>query len=357
MGKYSYSKINLYEQCGFRYKLQYVDGHYINEPSIATDFGTLMHYIMETQGNRIKEYIPVNFDELKEWFINGCDEVEVTTDESGNQKTKVNHIKGINELRETYPTQFYEEDKVGRTYEDKANYFLTTGIYRLKDFLMENPDLEIIATEKPFNVEYNGQLFHGFIDICFKDVNTGKIVVTDYKSYAKPIDAKDLTTPLQFVVYCLALQEEFNTEDFECIYELPLCDIKRQFAGTKGFMKRGLKKLDKILESIASEDYTPNPTPLCHWCPFSRTYINGQPEEAKNLCPYHSNWTRADNKNFSTYADWLGLSEHEAVLESYIKKFSGDVAIAVLEEIPEIIVAKPIPTTRSDGRMVFIRRK
>lgn len=33
--KFSYSKLNTFESCGWKYKLQYVDGHYISADSLA----------------------------------------------------------------------------------------------------------------------------------------------------------------------------------------------------------------------------------------------------------------------------------------------------------------------------------
>ena len=40
---FSYSKLDTFQSCKFKYKLRYLDDHYINTPGIALDFGTAVH--------------------------------------------------------------------------------------------------------------------------------------------------------------------------------------------------------------------------------------------------------------------------------------------------------------------------
>ena len=117
-----------------------------------------------------------------------------------------------------------------------------------------------------------------------------------------------------------ALTELYPSVDINkvrCSYELPLCDTKQE-AGTKGFIKRGNDKIEKLLTRIENGEFAPHPTPLCHWCVFSATKPN-QPEEAKNLCPYFSHWTR-ETKDFSVECEWMGEENHEAILEAFKNK-------------------------------------
>lgn len=300
--RFSYSKLSTYEQCSFKYKLIYEDKHFIQQEAIATDFGTLVHFIEETMAKTIIQYKPLNYKELINLFLEGTIE---------NNKT----IYGVNQLKEKYPETFYEKDKNNLSYEDKANYYINKGIYRLKDFLINNPDFDIIGIEQEFSLEYQGVIFHGVIDRVFKDTVTNTIYIEDIKTYSAPINETELKTPLQFVMYTLAARELYGTEDIICAYELPLISIK-QSAGTKGYVNRGIKKLDKILYNISQKDFEPSPTPLCHWCVFSKTYPN-QPEEAKNLCPYYSKWTR-ENKCFESDYIWMGIENHQKILEDFI---------------------------------------
>ena len=43
----SYSKLGVYEQCPFKFKLRYIDKHYVSSDSIATEFGTAAHQAEE----------------------------------------------------------------------------------------------------------------------------------------------------------------------------------------------------------------------------------------------------------------------------------------------------------------------
>lgn len=296
----SYSKISVVEQCGYKYKLVYVDKHFINQPSIATDFGTLVHYIEENIGNKIKNKESIDYDYFKNLFLVGD-----------------NEVKGIYELKDLYPNEYITPDKNNRTYEDKVNYYLSIGIYRLQNYLTENPNIEIIGTEIPFDYYYKDYKFHGFIDRVFYNHLTKSYIVEDVKTYSAPLEHKDLVTPLQFVIYVKALKNLYsdsNEDTVECYYDLPLCNEKQK-AGTKGYLKRGLQKIDKLLNKIEEKDYKPNPSPLCHWCCFCPTSDN-QPEEAKGLCPYYSHWTK-ENKDMSVENEWMGEDNHEAILEAF----------------------------------------
>ena len=138
----------------------------------------------------------------------------------------------------------------------------------------------------------------------------------DIKTYAVPVESKNLATPLQFVIYTLAMKSLYNVDDTDisCSYDLPFCDIIQE-AGTKGYMKRGTTKLNELLHAIFSQDFTPKPTPLCHWCEFCPTNPDIK-EEAKFLCPYYSLWTR-ENKTHQVASTWKGLENHDAVLLEY----------------------------------------
>lgn len=304
--KFSYSKLNTYEGCAYKYKLQYIDKHFVDSSTIANEFGTLVHLVEETIAkdiiaNNNEPYFMIDDSKYIDLFINGNEEEKVL---------------GIKDLKAKYPEDFYIKDKSGQDYNEKANIYLNFGIYRLRDYLSKNHNLQLIGVEQPFRLEYHNYLFQGFIDRAFKDITTGQIIIEDIKTWSS-IDNHELTTPLQFVFYCLAAEQLYNvsSDTIKCSYELPLAQ-DRYDAGTKGFMKRGLKKIDKLLTAIEEKHFEPKPSPLCYWCIFSKTFPN-QPEEAKNLCPYYCNWTK-DKKDFSSDFVWMGEENHQAILEAFI---------------------------------------
>lgn len=341
MQKFSYSKLSTMEQCPYKYKLIYKDKHFIEDKTIAQDFGTLVHFIEESIG---KEIIKLNYN-FEDININKFIDLCINLDDNENK------VFGMKKLKQLYPEAFNEKDKNNLDYTDKGNIYLEKGIYRLLNFLKNNPNLEIIGLEKEFNLNYENYIFHGFIDRVFRDKYTNDIYIEDIKTYSNSLEKKDLTTPLQFVIYALAAKDLYNIDEdrIHCSYEIPLCDIKQE-AGTKGFIKRGCNKITQILKNIENNVIDPKPSPLCHWCVFSKTFPN-QPEEAKNLCPYYCKWTR-ENKDFSCENDWLGIEAHDKLLEAFINK--QKLSKHVLYEIKGIDIASTIDIG-SERRFLFRR--
>ena len=298
--KYSYSKIDTYEQCHFKFKLQYIDGNYFYSDSIATLFGSEIHEIEETIANNIKNKEAINYIALKNKLI----------------------LK-MAELKYKFPADFEALDKSMRTYQDKAKAYLEKGIYRLENFMKAHPTYEIVGAEIPFKFDFDDEFyFSGFIDRVFKDTATGKYIIQDIKTWAIPAEEEKLKTPLQFVVYSLAVKNMYGvtTDDITCEYDLPICDLVQK-GGTAGYINRGISKLKKLFNSIKAKDFTPKPSPLCHWCNFC-SHNENAPEEGKHLCPYFMHWTK-ENKDFSKENEWHGLENHQKVMEAYQKKYQN----------------------------------
>lgn len=319
MEKFSFSKLSTYSSCPFKFKLQYRDKHFPDSTTLANEFGTLIHYVEETIAKDIiandnEPIFMMNNDKYIDIFLN-CN-----SEDSDNKK-----ILGVKALKLKYgESKFREKDKNGFSYDDKVKAYLDNGINRLQNYLDKNRNLRIVGIEKSFELEHDDYIFHGFIDRVFKDIETGQIIVEDIKTWDS-IDDHDLVTPLQFVLYAIAANKIFDSDDIICRYDLPLID-KKYSAGTNGYIKRGVKKIDKILNEIKSGNFEPRPSPLCHWCVFSPTYIEGQPEDAKNLCPYFCHWTRS-KKDFSIEFEWAGLENHKNVLEAYMNKNKDSIVI------------------------------
>lgn len=298
--KYSYSKLDTYMQCPFKYKLVYIDKKNIYTDSVATLIGTLVHATEENIAKLIQKNEPIDYIKLKNNFI----------------------IK-IAEIEKKFYKDYWTPDKNGVLYKDKIYFYLDKGIYRLEKFMKEHPTYKIVGIEQEFLFDYETAKvkkckFKGFIDRVFYDTATDKYIIQDIKTYAEPISDEKLTTPLQFVFYTLAADNLWGAKENQiiCQYDLPFLDLT-QDAGTKGYMTRGKAKLEKLFGSIDNKDFKPNPTPLCHWCIFCQTNPN-QPEAAKHLCPYYSHWTR-ENKTFKTENEWQGMENHKLVLEHYLK--------------------------------------
>lgn len=276
--RYSYSKLSTFEQCPYKYKLVYVDKHEIKGDSIATEVGTAIHAAEEEIGKSLMAHGSPDYGAIASSIM-----------------------ALMPSLEERYPKDFLLPDKSGRTYAQKIEGYLASGIHRLEDRLKANPSLEIVGLEKEFEASANGRTFHGFIDRVLHDKTDDSYIIEDIKTYPKPIEQKGLHTPLQHVIYTLALMQEVDGR-IRCAYDLPFCNLTQDV--DEGYLGRGLNELGRLFGELGRTDYRPNPSPLCHWCVFSRTYPD-QPEEARGLCPFYSLWTR-QNKTREVNERWEG---------------------------------------------------
>lgn len=300
--KFSYSKLNTYEQCGWKYHLTYDEGHFIPFNSIATEIGSLIHACEESIARTLQAGQKPDYDALREMLQKGTPK-----------------LAGLDAIRDKYREDYFATDEKGGSYYSRIVDYMENGIYRLENYLAANPTFVVYGMEQFFSVSYRGHVLSGYIDRIFYDPATETYYVEDIKTKNKPFRDADVITPLQFVVYVYALAENLGIEydHFKCAYDLPFLGRKQE-AGTAGFMQRGLKKLDSLFGGIEAGDYEPGPSPLCAWCAFSPTNPE-QPEEGKLLCPYYSLWTR-ENKTHTVAHKWQGMDKHEAVMADEIAK-------------------------------------
>ena len=68
--KYSYSRVNTYGQCPWKYKLKYIDLNYVETSSLAIELGTLVHYIEEHISYALMEGHSPDYEHLIDEFYN-----------------------------------------------------------------------------------------------------------------------------------------------------------------------------------------------------------------------------------------------------------------------------------------------
>lgn len=296
---YSYSKLDLFEQCNYRYLCKYIQGNYDSSEAIHLSLGTLAHKLCELKGRAKIEGKDVDYDYLSDVLLQG---IEEKTDKGSEM------IVGLNDIKKQYFESFYEADNAsGMNYQQKLDIFMS-DVLRNE---MEDKDWNVYATELSFEFIYmydsNGEkkevLIHGFIDRVDQNEN-GDFRVVDYKTSKKKYDDKKMATPLQQCIYGFAMYAQTGKLPTDYQYDFIFINEYQQ-ACTKGYAKRALKKLDKLfnqIDSLAeSNEYVPNPSPLCHWCDYSDT--NPSAVKYKGLCPYYSLWT-PDNKTFKVNQDF-----------------------------------------------------
>ena len=285
---FSYSKLDLFDSCTFKYKIKYIDGFRSEEDSLVLELGTIAHKGYELKYRSILEGKEIDYDYIIESVTNG---IEEQTDKS------IKYLNGFNQLKDKYGIVNFgiKCDKSGMNYIEKFKLYIDT----LKTETLTDGWI-IKAVEQPFEFVYDDKyIIHGFIDRIDTNENEDLRII-DYKT-SKAIYADDkIRTPLQMVIYALACHEMYNKLPIEFLYDFLFINQKQQVKTAK-LLDKGIIKLNKILNHVLdceiSGEYVPNPTPLCYWCDYS----NSSPFASRNtkfLCDYYSNWTPS-RKTFS----------------------------------------------------------
>lgn len=325
---FSFSGLECYTQCGYRYGLQYVAGHYIDQHTCAMDFGTLVHYIYELEGRAFIAGKKPDYDELEKIFR--------TID----KKAGHNSVYGINALVKKYPEEFVARDnKDGLSFADKSLLFLGTkekrgSIASLENYLTAHPTQKVVGVEVEFWAEYHKVWLRGFIDRLLFDTATNEYLIEDIKTKGHEFSSTELkTAQQQFVIYALAVSQLYKLDDYptKFAYDLPFVvdpvtgnnGYRQVVGGYPMFMNAGLRTIDGQLAGIEAQDFVPHPSPLCYWCPFCDNSPT-EPEEGKHLCPYFSLWS-PEHKTWAAkvQTEWKGILEHPVILSRYQSTF-GD---------------------------------
>ena len=289
---YSHSKLEVYENCPYRYSLQYEQGKRSNETTLALELGTVCHRIYEIASQMWRQetinYNEINYDDLKFLLEYG------DTDEK---------ISGIKDLSKKYFEEWYEPDSEGHTYSWKMGQF-DKGLHEYIEGFNYNgwhPFKEEYDFEFVFN---NRAIIHGFIDAILINAE-GDLKCIDFKTSKKPFPDNKIPTSQQFSIYCMGMLNDFGKLPVQCDYKFILLN-QEQNALTTGFAKRIVKKLNTVLDSIDKNSesgvYIPSPTPLCWYCPYNKN--NPKNKDFKNECEYYSLWSPTDkrwdvNKHFN----------------------------------------------------------
>lgn len=299
---WSYSRLDTYKQCPFKFRLRYVDK--IGSPfrnTLATSFGTLLHETEESIFNLIKD------DKI---------------DSIDYQEIKNTLEANFSELSEKFADSVYELDPTKRTYREKLNFYCDNSVTYLETLKKENPSLQFFAAEHKISCTIADRNFTGFIDRIFYDPTNDIYYLQDIKTWPSIKGHYQVNKlPLQFLIYTKALATELNipTAKIVCQYYLPL-DIDQVYVYSYNpweDLTDNLQTVKVLFDSIMQSDFKPTLTPLCHWCEYCPT----NPEFDDNflgVCPYHSLWTR-DSKNFKSIISWKAENDLLRDRELYFK--------------------------------------
>lgn len=277
--KLSYSAIDQFSQCKYRYWLHYEEKNYPKQHAIALSLGSFLHAILEQKGKALIQ---------------------------GKQPyTKEEAIKYSADDFNALKADFFEElatpDKDGRTYDDKLNTFWNNYEREMQG------GWKVFGCEKEFYFTYkDSYILHGFIDRVDQN-SSGEFRVTDYKSARTIFSPKQRAYSMQMFIYALGMyvnygrlpkdfQYDFLFFDFDDSRIMPALNKKDSLDKcAEAFDER----LTEITNCKTSGAYIPTTSPLCYWCDFCNNNPNAD-HATKGLCPYYCLWM-PDNKTFSVH--------------------------------------------------------
>ena len=85
--QFSYTRLDQYDDCAYKYRLKYEEKNYIDETGVAAAVGTLIHYIEETIANCIIKGEEIDYPALRKLLYEvDIPEKEPEYDSDGNKK-------------------------------------------------------------------------------------------------------------------------------------------------------------------------------------------------------------------------------------------------------------------------------
>jgi hypothetical protein len=226
--KVSYSQFSMWNQCPWRWKLNYIDKIKGDEPSIHLIFGSAMHYVLQL-------YLTAFFSNGPQ-YANRLDLNDILREEMGKEyKKHLNKyvkegLKIINEVEDKSIKVVVDGEKlilqdnielvakynaqaVLENYVSKKDMmeFYYDGVKINEWFKKHRADFFNYKTEELVAIEYrlNNELkenldFIGFIDVLVRNKETGKIRIIDFKTSTKgwaSYKKNDENTTSQLVIY------------------------------------------------------------------------------------------------------------------------------------------------------------
>lgn len=221
----SYSSIDTYNECPFRYKMIYNYGFEFPS-SYMQNYGIILHNCLHKLHIAMKNN--ENIDDKKiEHIVNRC------WIKLHNTKKKDENVKNGLEKR------------------------LMKYYSHINDYISQ-----IVSTEEPFSISTNDAVISGRTDLIIKN-KEGNIELLDFKA-REEAGVTETSVGFQLKLYELALQDKYK---FDKIGAYTFKDNKRVYFET-GNTEKLEAQLETICENINNEKFEPQENKFCSLCVF-----------------------------------------------------------------------------------------
>ena len=231
----SYSKIDTYVGCPYRYKKVYVDRAVKTPPSVYVVFGDFVHCVLEDFCDILKDN--------NNQFPDNVSATVTASWKSAGEKRGISHI------------------------------FMHESRQMISDFsklMRKSAPFEIIDNERSFKLDVGQYKFTGKVDQIIK--TNGDLVVRDYKTN-KTVKYL-LEKPLQLKIYAIAMSQDLRipVTDIKCSYvmlregakEYKMAFTQSDIDDTRSYLESVCNQIDLSAET---GEYKAVVGPLCPYCP------------------------------------------------------------------------------------------
>ncbi len=283
MATYSHSKISTYEQCPYKYKLQYIDKEKPDIPTTIEAFmGDMVHQTMEHLYvlKRFKKRVALNvlikfYRDL--WSKNYSDDILIVKAD--------------------------KENLISENYRKMGERFITDYYDRMKPF--EQMTILGLETQDRMTLP-DGSQWHVRIDKLGCD-SKGNYFVCDYKTNSRMKDQEEADSDRQLAMYSIWVKDKFkDAKSVRLIWHM-LAFNKDAISERTDEQLAKLQNdiIEKIKEIESATEFPTNVTALCDYCGF------------KSICPSF---------------------KHQVELEKLerVEEFKKDEGVKLVDEFSEI---------------------
>jgi hypothetical protein len=221
MNKVSFSQYTTWANCPESWKLKYVEGHRLEDQSIHTIFGTVMHEV-------IQEWLDI--------LMNKSKTVANSIDLDESLKTKFHeHFK--KSIKEVDGQKIFPSDR--KTLEEfyHQGTEILSYVQQNQDKIFPTNNVKLVGIEYPIEVEVrNNVQYVGFVDIITKNEQTGVITLYDLKTSKSGwshYQKADKIKTSQLLLYKKFISDIFSVDPAQVKLEYVI--LKRLLSETSAF--------------------------------------------------------------------------------------------------------------------------
>lgn len=296
MPTYSHSRLSTYENCPFKYKLQYIDKIKRDTEGIEGFMGSRVHEVLEklykdlmvTKLNSLEELLNY-YDEI--WQKNWHESVVIV-------KTKYSAEDYKQSGRECIKKYYHRYQPFDRD--------ITLGLEKRVNFSLDEED--------KFNIT-------GFVD-RLSQRSDGIYEIHDYKTSKSLPDLKDIGADRQLSLYQMDIAKRWNdTEKIELVWHYLVFDKELRLSRTKTELEEIKKTTIALIKEIeATTEFLPKESNLCQWC------------EYPDICPIRKHLYKIETLPPQEYLTEDGVQLVNAFAEGQERKKQIETEIEVIKE-------------------------